>query len=58
ADVPSEFVENPSWEVPEQVFAEEGKLEFQLQGEWLMVIMIRKGKVMNPNQEFQDYDEF
>ncbi|WVZ87879.1 hypothetical protein U9M48_034454 [Paspalum notatum var. saurae] len=31
------------------------RLEFQLQGEWLM---IRKGKVMNPNQEFQDYDEF
>ncbi|WVZ53211.1 hypothetical protein U9M48_004184 [Paspalum notatum var. saurae] len=27
ADVPSEFVENPSWEVPEQVFAEEGKTE-------------------------------
>ncbi|WVZ52462.1 hypothetical protein U9M48_003516, partial [Paspalum notatum var. saurae] len=26
ADVPSEFVENPSWEVPEQVFAEEGKI--------------------------------
>ncbi|WVZ96525.1 hypothetical protein U9M48_042155 [Paspalum notatum var. saurae] len=24
ADVPSEFVENPPWEVPEQVFAEEG----------------------------------
>ncbi|WVZ83856.1 hypothetical protein U9M48_030952 [Paspalum notatum var. saurae] len=34
------------------------RLEFQLQGEWLTVIMIRKGKGMNPNQEFQDYDEF
>ncbi|WVZ83855.1 hypothetical protein U9M48_030951 [Paspalum notatum var. saurae] len=33
-------------------------LEFRLQGEWLTVIMIRKGKGMNPNQEFQDYDEF
>ena len=25
ADVPFEFAENPSWEVPDQVFAEEGK---------------------------------
>ncbi|WVZ75623.1 hypothetical protein U9M48_023660 [Paspalum notatum var. saurae] len=30
ADVPSEFAENPTWEVPEQVFAEEGKYSVSL----------------------------
>ncbi|WVZ87130.1 hypothetical protein U9M48_033822, partial [Paspalum notatum var. saurae] len=41
-DAPFEFAENPSWEVPEQVFAEEDP----------------EGSCGDPNQEFQNYDEF
>ncbi|WVZ88941.1 hypothetical protein U9M48_035408 [Paspalum notatum var. saurae] len=42
SDVPSEFAENQSWEVPEQVFAEEDP----------------EGSGGDPNQDFQDYDGY
>ncbi|WVZ75802.1 hypothetical protein U9M48_023833, partial [Paspalum notatum var. saurae] len=52
ADVPSEFAENPSWKVPEQVFAEEGNCIHCNR------CSDSERSCGDPNQEFQDYNEF